>query len=95
MTLLTQEEIQLVQQKVGMIAQFCSDKDFLPLLQQYIEQTRTLVDGTQDPILLHQMSIADMMKAKKNLTYIRGVVALILTISRHHEEFLSGLDKHP
>lgn len=79
--LLTQEEVDEVQNKLGMIAQFCSEPEFVSLLSKYCEQSRPYCNGTMDTLLPHVMSLSDIDKAKMNLTYLREVGLRCIQIS--------------
>ena len=77
---LTHQEVDLVQQRLSLFAQFCFDPDFAALLERYIEQSRPQANGTLDVILPHFMSIRDMRKAQVNLTYLINVGEKLLQV---------------
>ena len=68
--MLTPREVEIVQQRLTLLATFCLDDEFMQLLERYLEQSRPQWNGTIDVILPHFMSIRDMRKAQDNLRYL-------------------------
>jgi len=63
-------EVDIIQQRLSLLATFCLDDEFNGLLERYLEQSRPQWNGTLDVILPHFMSIRDMRKAQGNLRYL-------------------------
>lgn len=92
-TPLTREEVQIVQNHIGMIAELCNNPEMSILMRRYTDQARPQYNGTLDTVLLQNMSIKDLEKSKRNLRNLCEMGMRILQISDIRNNFIQQQEK--
>jgi hypothetical protein len=81
-TLLTQEEVDEIQQRLGTLSAFCGqDLEFYEKLSRYVSQSKSQWDGTLDVIILQRMSRRQMEQAQVTLKFLYEIGLRCLQIA--------------